>query len=427
MKLLIHDFAGHPYAPQLSRTLAGLGHEVVHAYCGGVTTGRGAVERQPADPAALQFVDIRPEPFERYAPVGRLTCEVDYGRRLARQVRDQRPDAVISANCPLTAQALLWRAAESVDAMRIYWLQDFLGRGTKAVLADRLRLLGSTFGSAFESLEEILLRRSDHVIAITDAFVTELTRRQVTTPSTVIPNWTPIAEIPLRPKDNEWSRAQGLAERPTALYAGTLGHKHDPEHLIALARRLEPMGAALVVATEGLGRDHLEARRRELGLENVVLMDYVAWDAVPDMLGAADVLLVLLERDAGTFSVPSKVLTYLAAGRPIVSAMPAENLASLTIEKAGAGQVVRPGDYDGFADAVIEVLSDPANAALMGGAGRAYAEDHFDVERIADKFLHILGERPMVERLEPELLPADSAQGLLQHLDVDHDVAHEHA
>lgn len=451
MKLLIHDFAGHPYAPQLSRTLAGLGHEVVHAYCGGVTTGRGAVEPLPTDPATLQFVDIRPEPFERYAPVGRLKCEFDYGRRLAKQVRDQRPDAVISANCPLTAQALLWRAAESVGAMRIYWLQDFLGRGTRAVLADRFRLLGSTFGAAFESLEEILLRRSDHVIAITEAFVTELTRRRVTSPSTVIPNWTPLAEIPVRAKDNDWSRARGLADRPVALYAGTLGHKHDPEHLVALARRLEPAGAALVVATEGLGRDYLEARRRELHLDNVVLMDYIPWDVVPDMLGAADVLLVLLEHDAGTFSVPSKVLTYLAAGRPIVSAMPAENLASLTIAAAGAGRVVRPGDYASFGDAVVGILADPERAKLMGGAGRAYAEEHFDVARIADCFLRILGSRPtgyeavvspagsgfgatvrealeeMLPQLASEFLPTDSAQGLLQHVDVDHDVAHEHA
>jgi glycosyltransferase involved in cell wall biosynthesis len=196
--------------------------------------------------------------------------------------------------------------------------------------------------------------------------------------------------VPVRTKQSDWSRAHGLADRPVALYAGTLGHKHDPEHLVALARRLEPTGAVTVVATEGLGRDHLEARRRELGLEHLLLMDYVPWAHEPDLLGAADVVLTLLEPDAGAFSVPSKVLTYLAAGRPVVGAIPPENLAAATIEGAGAGVVVAPGDHDGFAAAVAGLLADPARAAAMGRAGRAHAEEHFDVEAIADRFLAVV-------------------------------------
>jgi glycosyltransferase involved in cell wall biosynthesis len=209
----------------------------------------------------------------------------------------------------------------------------------------------------------------------------------VATPVTVIENWTPLGEVPPRPKDNPWSRSHGLAEGPVALYAGTLGLKHDPEHLVAVARRLAPLGALVVVATEGLGRDALEARRRELGLENLVLLDYVPWETVPDMLGAANVMLVLLEPDAGTFSAPSKTLTYLAAGRPVVGAMPLENLASRMVERAGAGVVVAPGDYEAFSEAVAAVIADAPRAAAMARAARDYAEKHFDVDKIADEFL----------------------------------------
>jgi colanic acid biosynthesis glycosyl transferase WcaI len=394
LRLLVHDFAGHPYAPQLSRTLAARGHEVVHGYCGGVATGQGDLAPKPGDPPGLRFVDVSSEPFERYSPIGRLRSEARYGRRLAALARAEAPDAIVSANCPLVAQAQLWRAAASIGARRVYWLQDFLGRGTRAVLAARSRLLGATFGAGWEALEATLLRRSDHVIVITDAFVDELARRRVSAPATVIQNWTPLDEVPVREKQSAWSRALGLDDRPVALYAGTLGHKHDPEHLVALARRLESTGAAVVVATEGLGREHLETRRRELGLECLVLMDYVPWEVVPDMLGAADVVLTLLEPDAGTFSAPSKVLTYLAAGRPIVGAMPSENLAAVTIERAGAGLVVAPGDHQGFASAVAGLLDDPGRATAMGRAGRAHAEEHFDVGRIADRFLDVVDRRP---------------------------------
>jgi glycosyltransferase involved in cell wall biosynthesis len=389
VRLFIHDFAGHPYAPQLSRLLAARGHDVLHGYCSGVTTGRGALERTPDDPETLRFVDVSAEPFERYAPIGRLRSEARYGRRLAAHVGEFRPDAVLSANCPLIAQGRLWRAAREVGARRVYWLQDFLGRGTRAILTNRSRALGATFGAAWEALEATLLRRADHVIVITEAFVDELRRRKVATPVTVIPNWTPLEEVPLRSKDNVWSREHGLADRTAAIYAGTLGLKHDPDHLVTLAQRLGPRGM-VVVATEGIGRDQLEAARSELGLANLVLLDYVAWDVVPDVLATADVLLALLEADAGTFSVPSKVLTYLAAGRPIVGAMPPENLASHTIEQAAAGVVVRPGDHDAFAAAVIGLLDDPIHAAEMGRAGRAYAEEHFAADGIADRFLAVL-------------------------------------
>jgi glycosyltransferase involved in cell wall biosynthesis len=410
MRLFVHDFAGHPYAPQLSRTLAAQGHEVVHGYCGGVATGQGDLERKPGDAPGLRFVDVSSEPFERYAPLGRLRSEVRYGRRLAALVRNECFDAVVSANCPLAAQAQLWRAAASTGARRVYWLQDFLGRGTRAVLAARSRLLGATLGAAWERLEAHLLRRADHVIVITDDFVEELAARHVTSPATVIQNWTPLDEVPVRPKRNAWSREHGLDDRPVALYAGTLGHKHDPEHLVALARLLEPSGAVTVVATEGLGREHLEQRRRELQLEHLVLMDYVPWEVVPDMLGAADVVLTLLEPDAGTFSAPSKVLTYLAAGRPIVGAMPVENLAATTVAGAGAGLVVAPGDHDGFASAVAGLLADPARAAAMGSAGRAHAEEHFDIGAIAERFLAVVGPPARSEDALARLAPLRSIE-----------------
>jgi colanic acid biosynthesis glycosyl transferase WcaI len=389
MQLLVHDFAGHPFAAQLSRRLAAR-NPVCHAYCGGVTTGRGALQWTEGDPGLLRFIDVSNGPFERYAPIGRLKSEIAYGRRAADLVREVRPDVLLSANCPLIALEQVWRAAEQVGARKVYWLQDFLGRGTRSVLQDKHWLLGRTAGAGWERLEARLLRRADHIIAITDDFVPALQARGVSTPVTVIANWTPLDEVPQRPKRTDWSEAAGWAERPVALYAGTLGHKHDPEHLVAAAREVAAMGGAVAVATEGLGRDYLEQRCRELDLDNLWLHDFVPWHDVPDMLGAADVLLVLLEREAGGFSVPSKVLTYLAAGRPIVGAMPEENLAAKTIEGAGAGSVVTPGDHHGFAATVGSLLADHEQARRMGAAGRSYAEKWFDIDAIAERFEAVL-------------------------------------
>jgi glycosyltransferase involved in cell wall biosynthesis len=390
MRLLIHDFAGHPFAAELSRALARRGYDVTHAYCGGVTTGRGALDIAEGDPPSLRFRDVSDTPFERYSPVRRLGSEVAYGRALATLVEATEPAAVLSANCPLESQRRLWTACRRHGTRRVYWLQDFLGRGTRAVLSQRSPLLGRTAGQAWERLETSLLRHADAIVAISPDFVDELERRAVHTTTRVIENWTPLREVTVRPKDNPWSRPHGLAERAVALYSGTLGLKHDPEHLVVAAQALAADEAVVVVASEGLGRDHLERRREELGLQNLMLLDFVAYDDLPDALGAADVTLVLLEPEAGSFSAPSKVLTYLAAGRAVVGAMPAANLATRTVQQAGAGVVVAPGAREEFASAVRSLLLDPVRRADMGTAARAYAVDRFAIEPIADEFQRIL-------------------------------------
>ena len=66
------------------------------------------------------------------------------------------------------------------------------------------------------------------------------------------------------------------------------------------------------------------------------------FERFPEVLASADILVAMIEPDAGDFSVPSKVLSYLCAGRPIVLAAPSSNLAASIVKEAGAGIVVEP-------------------------------------------------------------------------------------
>ena len=97
-------------------------------------------------------------------------------------------------------------------------------------------------------------------------------------------------------------------------------------------------------------------------------------------------LVAALEADAGVFSVPSKVLTYHCAGRPILAAIPSSNLAARTIAQAGSGVCVEPGDIAGFLEAARRLRADATLRERCGRAARAYAEKNFDIETIADRF-----------------------------------------
>jgi glycosyltransferase involved in cell wall biosynthesis len=102
------------------------------------------------------------------------------------------------------------------------------------------------------------------------------------------------------------------------------------------------------------------------------------------------VLVALLEPTAGTFSVPSKVLSYLCAGRPILGAIPAENLAARTIERAGAGLVVSPTDTEAFLLGAKQLRIDTRLRQVAGRCARAYAEATFDTDVVTDRFTSVI-------------------------------------
>ena len=76
-------------------------------------------------------------------------------------------------------------------------------------------------------------------------------------------NWAPPGEILPTKKDNAWACEQGLGEKFCFMYSGTLGMKHRPELLQALAQDLEVRGdARLVVIADGAGADWLREKAK---------------------------------------------------------------------------------------------------------------------------------------------------------------------
>ena len=233
-----------------------------------------------------------------------------------------------------------------------------------------------------------MLRRSDAVVTISPDFLPILREWGIPDERVhVVENWAPLEDLPERPRHNDWSAAHGLDDRRVLLYSGTLGLKHNPDLLrrLAVAVQDEP-DVALVVASEGMGADWLAERVAEERLERVVQLPFQPIDVFPDVLGSADVLLAILEPEAGVFSVPSKVLSYHCAGRPILASVPSANLAARTIAEAGSGLTVEPDDADGFVAAARRLLDDPALRHDLGAKARAHAERAFDVHRIGDRF-----------------------------------------
>ena len=388
MRIVVHDYLTYPFVRQLARELASRGHEVLLLHGGGVRQPRGTTARAHDDPPSLSIepVDISEHLKTRAGPA-RLLQERRYGHALARRIAEQRPDVVLSVPSSLDGQRSALRAARMADAGFVFWLQDIYSQAIDRLVGQRVPVGGRALSRWFARMEGSLLRGSDAVIAISEDFRPHLEAWRVPEERvTIQPNWAPLDDVTPMPKSNPWSKVHGLDRLPTFLYSGTLGRKHDPGLLVALADALPD--ARVVVVAEGTGVEQLRAAGRTR--PNLLLLPLQSIERLPEVLATADVLVALLEPDASVFSVPSKVLTYLTAGRAILAAIPAVNQAARTIAEAEAGQVAEPGDAGWFTRAGRSLMDDPAGRDEAGRAGRTYAEASFGIEPIADRFERVL-------------------------------------
>jgi glycosyltransferase involved in cell wall biosynthesis len=207
----------------------------------------------------------------------------------------------------------------------------------------------------------------------------------------VVPNWALIEEIPVLPKDNPWSRRHSLHDKFVYLYSGTIGMKHNPALLLELARKnADNPDVRIVVVSEGIGAEWLRKEAAAANLSNLLILPYQPFADLPSVLASGDVLVGILEVEAGAFSVPSKTLSYLCAGRPLLLAIPPENLAARIVCENHAGLTVAPADMDGFIAAASHLQSSPDLRANMGRSARTYAELTFPIEKTAATFAEIL-------------------------------------
>jgi glycosyltransferase involved in cell wall biosynthesis len=404
MRIFVNEFSGHPFQIQLSREFARRGHEVKHVYfAGNTSTPKGAVTETGEQPSNLMITGLNiGGAFAKHSPLKRRAADIEYGRVVSEAVRQFKPDAVLSSNMPPDGQKILIQEVRKHDASFVYWLQDVYGLAVRFFFERRAKLLANVGGAYYERLERKLLEQSDAVVCISDGFIDYVRKWGIDERKLqMIENWAPLDEITPMQKDNAWARENGVHDKFCFMYSGTLGMKHRPELLLSLARELEKTGhAILIVNGAGVGAEWLREQTKDISPDVFRLQPFQPYERLSEVMGAADVLITLLDSDAGKFAVPSKSLAYLCAGRAILMAAPLENQTVKVIQAADAGLVVSPESLEGFVAAARELMECPEELLRFGRHARAYAESHFDIGPIADRFLSLL-EKPASPSIQP--------------------------
>lgn len=283
-----------------------------------------------------------------------------------------RPDVVMVMSPPLPLGLAGWLAAAGKRAPFVFNIQD--------VFPDVAVELGAITNprviSVASWLERFLYRRSDAVTVLSEDLrdnVAGKLRGNRPDRVRVIPNFVDTERITPSDRLNAYRDDYDLGDRTVVMYAGNVGLSQSLDLVVEAARRFRERKDVVFVINGG-GSALADLERMAAGLDNLRFVPMQPRERLPEVLAAGDVHLVPLKRGLARSSVPSKLYSILAAGRPVLASVDPGTEVATTLERAGAGIAVGPEDADSFCEALGRLLDDGPGRERMGASGRRFVE-----------------------------------------------------
>jgi glycosyltransferase involved in cell wall biosynthesis len=278
----------------------------------------------------------------------------------------ERPDVVFATSPPLFAGAAGLAIARSKRAPFVLDVRDLW----PAAAVSLRQIGGGASLAAAEWLERRLYRGAAAVTAVTQPFCSHIDGIRGSNDTVLLPNGTLdlfFDDVPAVDR-TELGVSNGSF---LVIFAGMHGIAQALPTVLDAAEQLGPKVDFALVG-DGPIKPFLVEAANARNLENVHFHDQMPLERMPAVLSAGDALLVPLSAHPTFRSfVPSKLLDFMAVGRPVVLSAGGE--AERMLEAAHAGVTAKPEDAESLSDAIESLLADPAAASAYGESGRAFA------------------------------------------------------
>jgi colanic acid biosynthesis glycosyl transferase WcaI len=242
-----------------------------------------------------------------------------------------------------------------------------------------------------QAIENFLYAKSAAITVISPGFRKNLLAKGVPENKLhLIFNWVDTAFIKPLPFENSLRKSRNWGNDFILLYAGNIGLSQNLSDVLTMAKYEElPGDIRFVIVGEGFGRQKLEQEAINSGLTNVEFADFFPENQLPLLLASANVSLVMMKPEVVNESVPSKVASIMASGRPILGVVPTESDTWKIIAESNSGLCVKPGCFDDFLSAILALYHDRELDAQMGRNGRDWVIKNCDPMQAALKYQSI--------------------------------------
>ena len=277
--------------------------------------------------------------------------------------------------------ALLLKKLKSAPVM--FWMQDLWPESlsaTGAVRSEKILKL-------VELMVRVIYKGCDRILMQSRAFLDPI-KRLGGDPKRVLyfPNSSEKFYKPLTVDKNASERTL-LPDGFRVTFAGNIGSAQDFDTILTAAEYFKNhKDIKLVVLGDGRMFKWVKSQVRTRKLENTVhLLGRHPAEAMPRYFALSDALLVTLrKKPIFALTIPSKVQSYLACGKPIIASLEGEG--ARVVEDAGAGVICPTENPKALADAILKLYNMSAtDREEMGRNGRRYYEKNFDREMLLDR------------------------------------------
>jgi colanic acid biosynthesis glycosyl transferase WcaI len=348
------------------------------------------VSAHPHYPGPLWGTRVFPYREERNgARVTRLPLWIGRGRAGAR-IREEvtyaasaafamaalsTPDLYVVVSPSFAALAPMLANARLRRRPWILWLQDLLPDAATAtgLLSERAAAVRLA-----RRLELAAYAAATRIVVISDTFREELVAKGV-----AVDKISRIYNPAVKGFDNRIRRAS----RPLrVLHIGNIGHSQGLELFV---RAFERSSTAAHVVVLGTG-EHFADVAREARSGRVEVRGLVDDDDLERELDQADIGLVTQRPNVFEFNVPSRLMTLLARGIPVLAATRRDSEVKRLVEPSGAGWIVDAGSPERFPALLTEISAAPDEVARRSAAASALAVAQFSPGAMADSFAVLL-------------------------------------
>lgn len=208
---------------------------------------------------------------------------------------------------------------------------------------------------------ERVLKRASHIYTLSDGMRRSLEKFSDGKTVKVVPVWSDNSFLkPVRPELNPFRQDHHLDNKFVVLYSGNLGASSGVEALIELAGKVDDPGIMFVIAGDGLRKEALTKRARELNLRNCLFLPWQNTATLPYSLAAANLAVVSLAGSASVRSIPSKLYNYMSVGAPILCIADAKSDLATTVSTYGVGRCFEADKLTEIAAYIRELSLHPA-------------------------------------------------------------------
>ncbi len=188
--------------------------------------------------------------------------------------------------------------------------------------------------------------------------------------------------IDLLPQEgSDFRQRYNLGEKFLVTHSGNMGVKQGLDVMLdaaALSRSDDSMRFLFV--GDGSDRERIQRRAAELELDNVRFLPLLGQEDFRGLLAASGICLVTQQQSVSEVAFPSKIVTYLAAGRPIIASVNPECEVARIMREAKAGKVVAAEDPKALLAAIDELRGEDLDA--VGQRARGYASERWSPVRV---------------------------------------------